>query len=146
MTFWQGVAIQAMSSFDLVDARAALQIQSLLICIEMLIASVAHYYVFPYHEWQPDHLRQVLYFQLLCIFIADATYKRLCINTYYFMISIDRFMHCVLCSIGVSSASVLLPSYFRPTSALLLSYETVLGCLCDFFRPISSHSVSSCNV
>ena len=44
-----------MSSFDLVDERAAIQIQNLLICIEMMIASIAHYYIFPYQEWQPGY-------------------------------------------------------------------------------------------
>jgi len=41
-----------MASFGLVDERAANQIQSLLICIEMMIASIAHFYIFPYEEWQ----------------------------------------------------------------------------------------------
>lgn len=50
-TFWQNICIQTMSTFGLVDERAAMQIQNLLICIEMLIASIAHFYIFPYHEW-----------------------------------------------------------------------------------------------
>jgi hypothetical protein len=39
----------------MVDARAASQITNLLICIEMLIASVAHFYIFPYEEWAPGY-------------------------------------------------------------------------------------------
>ena len=42
MTFWQGFIIQAMGSLGMVNEKAALQIQNLLICIEMLIASLAH--------------------------------------------------------------------------------------------------------
>jgi hypothetical protein len=54
-TFWQNIAIQAMTMFNLIDERAANQIQNLLICIEMLIASVAHIYIFPYQEWAPGY-------------------------------------------------------------------------------------------
>jgi hypothetical protein len=52
MTFWQGFVIQVMGSLGMVDEKSALQIQNLLICIEMLIASLLHFYIFPYHEWQ----------------------------------------------------------------------------------------------
>ena len=55
MTFWQGFIIQAMGSLGMVNEKAALQIQNLLICIEMLIASLAHFYIFPYHEWQEGY-------------------------------------------------------------------------------------------
>lgn len=54
-TFWQNIAIQAMTMFNLIDERAANQIQNLLICIEMLIASLAHIYIFPYQEWVPGY-------------------------------------------------------------------------------------------
>lgn len=50
--------IQAMASFGLVDERASSQIQSLLICIEMMIASIAHYYIFPFEEWQEGYQRE----------------------------------------------------------------------------------------
>lgn len=40
------------------DDRAAMQIQNLLICIEMLLASIAHYYIFPYDEWQEGFKRE----------------------------------------------------------------------------------------
>ena len=55
MTFWQGFIIQVMGSLGMVNEKAALQIQNLLICIEMLIASLAHFYIFPYHEWQDGY-------------------------------------------------------------------------------------------
>jgi Organic solute transporter Ostalpha len=58
MTFWQGFVIQVMASLGMVNDKAALQIQNLLICIEMLIASVAHFYIFPYHEWQEGYKRE----------------------------------------------------------------------------------------
>jgi hypothetical protein len=44
-----------MSSFGYVDEKSASQIQNLLICIEMLLASLAHYYIFPYYEWEPGY-------------------------------------------------------------------------------------------
>ena len=55
MTFWQGICISAMSSLGMVNERAAGQIQNLLICIEMLVASLAHVYVFPYKEWEEGY-------------------------------------------------------------------------------------------
>lgn len=58
MTFWQGLSLQIMSSTGLVDERVASQIQNLLICVEMMLASIAHFYIFPYHEWQPGYKRQ----------------------------------------------------------------------------------------
>jgi Organic solute transporter Ostalpha len=58
MTFWQGFVIQVMASLGMVNDKAALQIQNLLICIEMLIASLAHFYIFPYHEWQEGYKRE----------------------------------------------------------------------------------------
>ena len=58
MTFWQGFVIQIMGSLGMVNEKAALQIQNLLICIEMLIASLAHFYIFPYHEWQEGYKRE----------------------------------------------------------------------------------------
>ena len=40
-----------MCTLGLINDRASLQIQCLLICIEMLLASIAHFYIFPYNEW-----------------------------------------------------------------------------------------------
>jgi hypothetical protein len=57
MTFWQGAALQAMSTTGWVDDRVSSQIQNLLICIEMLLASIAHFYIFPYQEWQEGYKR-----------------------------------------------------------------------------------------
>ena len=55
MTFWQGLALQGMSIYGYVDERKANQIQNLLTCIEMLIASLAHVYIFPYQEWADNY-------------------------------------------------------------------------------------------
>lgn len=55
MTFWQGIALSAMSSMGLVEEKAASQLQNLLICLEMLLASLAHYYIFPSYEWAPEY-------------------------------------------------------------------------------------------
>eukprot|EP01041_Mallomonas_annulata_P006040 gene6040-12175_t len=60
MTFWQGVVIGVMSTMGLVDVRSSTQIQNLLICIEMLIASLAHFYIFPYEEWREGYKREKL--------------------------------------------------------------------------------------
>ncbi len=58
MTFWQGLAIQAMSSVGFVGVKQASQIQNLLTCIEMLLASLAHFYIFPHYEWQDGYKRE----------------------------------------------------------------------------------------
>lgn len=57
-TFWQNIAIQIMSAYGLVDEKTAAQVQNLLICIEMLIASISHLYVFPHQEWAPTYQRE----------------------------------------------------------------------------------------
>lgn len=41
----------------LVDERTGSQIQNLLICIEMLLASLLHYYIFPHREWAENYKR-----------------------------------------------------------------------------------------
>ena len=65
-----------MSSMGFVDSKAASQIQNLLICIEMFIASIAHFYIFPYQEWQEGYKKgqkNVLINETLAVgdFIAD---------------------------------------------------------------------------
>ena len=42
----------------LLDTHAASQIQNLLICIEMFMASIAHFYVFPYEEWGKNYEKE----------------------------------------------------------------------------------------
>ena len=37
------------------DREQAVAIQNLLICVEMLIFSLAHWCVFPYEEWEPGY-------------------------------------------------------------------------------------------
>jgi hypothetical protein len=58
MTFWQGPTLQSMGSLGFVTERQAAQIQNLLICIEMLLASLAHFYIFPYQEWEEGYKRE----------------------------------------------------------------------------------------
>jgi hypothetical protein len=63
MTFWQGVLLQIVSSLGFLDSKSAMQIQNLLICIEMFMASIAHFYIFPYQEWQPGYEKISVNFQ-----------------------------------------------------------------------------------
>eukprot|EP00592_Proboscia_alata_P001520 CAMPEP_0194368484 /NCGR_PEP_ID=MMETSP0174-20130528/16729_1 /TAXON_ID=216777 /ORGANISM="Proboscia alata, Strain PI-D3" /LENGTH=651 /DNA_ID=CAMNT_0039144885 /DNA_START=50 /DNA_END=2005 /DNA_ORIENTATION=- len=58
MTFWQGIAINLLSqtsSGTKVQENQGDQIQSFLICLEMLIFSIAHFNVFPTEEWKPGY-------------------------------------------------------------------------------------------
>ena len=57
-TFWQTLLIEMMSALGWVDDKAASQIQNLLICIEMLLASLAHFYIFPHHEWATGYKKE----------------------------------------------------------------------------------------
>ena len=57
-TFWQSLTIQMLSTAGTVDPHSASQIQNLLICIEMLIASIVHFYVFPYEEWKEGYKKE----------------------------------------------------------------------------------------
>ena len=50
-TFWQNAILQALADVDFIEKKSASQIQNLLICIEMLIAALAHVSVFPPEEW-----------------------------------------------------------------------------------------------
>ena len=71
MTFWQGLAISILarstslgntiqngnnenSASENIDEWAA-RAQNFLICLEMLLFSVAHFYVFPTDEWKPGY-------------------------------------------------------------------------------------------
>ena len=54
MTFWQSFAINILSGLGFVDESSAKSTQNLLICIEMLIASITHVYIFPYEEWSEN--------------------------------------------------------------------------------------------
>ena len=58
MTFWQGACISGLSALQLIDAKSAAQIQLLLICIEMLVASIIHIYIFPPDEWNEGYKRK----------------------------------------------------------------------------------------
>ena len=61
MTFWQGMALQILAETtnlgDGVDSPVDWSegIQNILICLEMLLFSIAHFYCFPVEEWQPGY-------------------------------------------------------------------------------------------
>jgi len=61
MTFWQGTALTILAETtdvvgggDTKDSWSE-QIQNFLICLEMLLFSIAHFYCFPVEEWQPGY-------------------------------------------------------------------------------------------
>ena len=61
MTFWQGMALKIMAQTtdvggggDTADSWSE-QVQNFLICLEMLLFSIAHFYCFPVDEWQPGY-------------------------------------------------------------------------------------------
>lgn len=59
MTFWQGLAISILATATDVagdDAQAwARSSQNFLICLEMLLFSIAHFYCFPVEEWEEGY-------------------------------------------------------------------------------------------
>jgi len=59
MTFWQGSALRILAETTDVGGDSAddwsEQIQNFLICMEMLLFSIAHFYCFPIEEWQPGY-------------------------------------------------------------------------------------------
>lgn len=58
MTFWQGTAIKVLASTTGAgadDDSWSEQVQNFLICLEMLLFSIAHFYCFPVDEWQPGY-------------------------------------------------------------------------------------------
>ncbi len=59
MTFWQGSALRVLAETTDVGGDSAddwsEQIQNFLICLEMLLFSIAHFYCFPIEEWQPGY-------------------------------------------------------------------------------------------
>lgn len=69
MTFWQGIAITGMSVAGIVDEKSALAAQNMLICIEMLLASIMHHLFFPYHEWQEVCSSSSYYFSFLLLIL-----------------------------------------------------------------------------
>lgn len=52
-TFWQGFVISLCAQVGFLDQQAAYALQDFLICVEMLLASLAHYYIFPPNQWSP---------------------------------------------------------------------------------------------
>ena len=60
MTFWQGSALTILAETTDVGGGGdagewSEQIQNFLICMEMLLFSIAHFYCFPIEEWQPGY-------------------------------------------------------------------------------------------
>ena len=61
MTFWQGLALKILAETTEVggDGESAdswsEMVQNFLICLEMLLFSIAHFYCFPVEEWQPGY-------------------------------------------------------------------------------------------
>jgi hypothetical protein len=59
MTFWQGLAISLLASTTDVggndSAVWAKSAQNFLICLEMLLFSIAHFYTFPTNEWEEGY-------------------------------------------------------------------------------------------
>eukprot|EP00536_Pseudo-nitzschia_multiseries_P013712 jgi/Psemu1/245561/estExt_Genewise1.C_6030027 len=61
MTFWQGMALKIMAETTDVGGGGETadqwseQVQNFLICLEMLLFSIAHFYCFPVDEWQPGY-------------------------------------------------------------------------------------------
>jgi Organic solute transporter Ostalpha len=72
MTFWQGLVIDIIVSVDAggrwddMDENStnprekAIYLQNVLICLEMLLFSIAHWCVFPNDEWKQGYTRQNL--------------------------------------------------------------------------------------
>ena len=58
VTFWQQAALNVMNAAGVVDEESSRAAQDLLVCIEMLVASLAFYYVFPYQEWAPGYKKK----------------------------------------------------------------------------------------
>mmetsp|Transcript_21889 Transcript_21889/g.33117 ORF Transcript_21889/g.33117 Transcript_21889/m.33117 type:complete len:613 (-) Transcript_21889:303-2141(-) len=59
MTFWQGLAISILATTTDVggndEEKWARSAQNFLICLEMLLFSIAHFYTFPTAEWEPGY-------------------------------------------------------------------------------------------
>jgi hypothetical protein len=61
MTFWQGLAITVLAETTDFGGNPdksdewAMSAQNFLICLEMLLFSIAHFYCFPVEEWQDDY-------------------------------------------------------------------------------------------
>jgi len=59
MTFWQGLGITVLAETTDVGGQKseewAASAQNFLICLEMLLFSIAHFYCFPTEEWEPGY-------------------------------------------------------------------------------------------
>lgn len=73
-TFWQGLVISALVSTGLVhlgdglsEEHTAVALQDSVICIELLVAAIAHWYAFTYSDYIPEHgtiVRLKLYYAI----------------------------------------------------------------------------------
>ena len=61
-----------MSSLGLVDDHTATTAQDFLICIEMLLAALAHFYIFPYQEWEDGYKERKLKAEYAALQIRDT--------------------------------------------------------------------------
>eukprot|EP00656_Telonema_subtile_P044359 TRINITY_DN50624_c0_g1_i1.p1 TRINITY_DN50624_c0_g1~~TRINITY_DN50624_c0_g1_i1.p1 ORF type:complete len:692 (+),score=208.18 TRINITY_DN50624_c0_g1_i1:305-2380(+) len=59
MTYWQSVGLSALGQIGVLPAQYVDAIQSFLICIEMFIAAVFHYFVFPPNEWKGSQYERI---------------------------------------------------------------------------------------
>jgi hypothetical protein len=86
MTFWQGLVLSILASTtDVLEGADtngesdewAKQAQDFLICLEMLLFSIAHFYVFPTDEWEdgyrPSHEKKTRFGDNIALgdFFAD---------------------------------------------------------------------------
>ena len=62
MTFWQGLCISILAQTtrhgvrdESGSERWAKQAQNFLVCLEMLLFSIAHFYCFPTEEWEDGY-------------------------------------------------------------------------------------------
>jgi len=58
MTFWQSMSINLLAAATITGENStawALRTSNLLICLEMLLFSIAHFYCFPTEEWQEGY-------------------------------------------------------------------------------------------
>jgi hypothetical protein len=58
VTFWQGLCLDVLNAFEFVDYETAKVAQNLLICIEMLIASLAFHFIFPSYQWEEGYRKK----------------------------------------------------------------------------------------
>jgi len=116
LSFWQGVFIAALAQFEIIHQVGSWSVenvstgaQNLLLCFEMFLAALAHYYAFPYavYSKQGRGLRRNLMPTMRGINLRD----QLAINEY-----VNDFNE-------VMPGRILLPSTFRPGAPTIITHE-----------------------